>query len=45
MKAGNLSRAREFFQKGLSINPGDENLKYNLALLSKRVTVQDSGKQ
>ncbi|MBU3956265.1 tetratricopeptide repeat protein, partial [bacterium] len=33
MHSGNISRAREFFQKGLSIKPDDENLKYNIDLL------------
>jgi len=33
MRSGNIAGAKEFFQKGLSINPDDENLKYNLALV------------
>ncbi len=42
MRSGNISRAKEFFRKGLLIKPDDENLKYNLALLCGRGTVLDS---
>lgn len=32
LRAGNTAAARDFFRKGLAINPDDENLNYNLAL-------------
>ncbi|MEA2081284.1 MAG: DUF2723 domain-containing protein [Elusimicrobiota bacterium] len=36
MRSGNISAAKEFFQKGLSVKPDDENLNYNLALLGDK---------